>query len=179
MADLGGAWGMHAPPWASKFFRFHAVFGKIWRVHAPPWRVHAPPSGKSWIRHCRMLPISTLSYEQTERQRQNCNASLWIHCDSPHDAWKWVWDRFWSVTMHSYGSLPLDVPLDARCGYALNNLCQRHQGNSGYKQRDMPVIFTKSTATNCSITSFSQCRVSTAVTTLMRVTLCLKVARCM
>ena len=47
----GGAWGTHAPPWASKFFRFHAVFGKIWRVHAPPWRVHAPPSGKSWIRH--------------------------------------------------------------------------------------------------------------------------------
>ena len=31
------------PPWASKFFRFHAVFGKIWRVHTPPWRVHAPP----------------------------------------------------------------------------------------------------------------------------------------
>ena len=36
--------------WASKFFRFHAVFG-IWRVHAPPGG-YAPPSGKSWIRHC-------------------------------------------------------------------------------------------------------------------------------
>ena len=40
------------PPRASKFFRFHAVFGKIWRVHAPPGGFTPPPSGKSWIRHC-------------------------------------------------------------------------------------------------------------------------------
>ena len=54
LADLGGgAWGTHAPPWASKFFRFHAVFGKIWRVHAPPGGFTPPPSGKSWIRHCK------------------------------------------------------------------------------------------------------------------------------
>ena len=33
------------PPWASKFFRFHAVFGKIWRVHAPPGGF-TPPLGK-------------------------------------------------------------------------------------------------------------------------------------
>ena len=45
LADLGGAWGTHAPPWASKFFRFHAVFGKIWRVHAPPGGF-TPPLGK-------------------------------------------------------------------------------------------------------------------------------------
>ena len=38
-----GAWGTHAPPWASKFFRFHAVFGKIWRVHAPPGGFTPPP----------------------------------------------------------------------------------------------------------------------------------------
>ena len=43
LADLGGAWGTHAPPWASKFFRFHAVFGKIWRVHAPPGGFTPPP----------------------------------------------------------------------------------------------------------------------------------------
>ena len=45
LADLGGAWGTHAPPWASKFFRFHAVFGKIWRVHAP-LEGSRPPLGK-------------------------------------------------------------------------------------------------------------------------------------
>ena len=45
LADLGGAWGTHTPPWASKFFRFHAVFGKIWRVHAPPGGF-TPPLGK-------------------------------------------------------------------------------------------------------------------------------------
>ena len=42
------------PPWASKFFRFHAVFGKIWRVHAP-LEGSRPPSGKSWIRHWYVL----------------------------------------------------------------------------------------------------------------------------
>ena len=38
------------PPWGSKFFQFHAVFGKIWqnRMLAPPPRgVGAPSSGKS------------------------------------------------------------------------------------------------------------------------------------
>ena len=48
--------------------------------------------------------------------------------DACHDAWEWVWDRFWSITMHSNGTLPLDVPLaalvDARCGYALKVFLQ-------------------------------------------------------
>ena len=29
------------------------------------------------------------------------------------DAWERVWDRFWSVTMHSNGTLPLPLPLTA------------------------------------------------------------------
>ena len=41
----GGREGRTPPPWASKFFRFHAVFGKIWRVHAPPGGF-TPPLGK-------------------------------------------------------------------------------------------------------------------------------------
>ena len=44
LADLGGGGVRDArPPWASKFFRFHAVFGKIWRVHAPPGGFTPPP----------------------------------------------------------------------------------------------------------------------------------------
>ena len=41
------------PPWGSKFFQFHAVFGKIKqnRMLAPPRVVGAPFSGKSWICH--------------------------------------------------------------------------------------------------------------------------------
>ena len=39
----GGREGRTPPPWASKFFRFHAVFGKIWRVHAPPGGFTPPP----------------------------------------------------------------------------------------------------------------------------------------
>ena len=51
VADLGGRRGRAPPPRAPKFFRFHAVFGKIWqnRMLAPPWGVGAP-LGKSWIR---------------------------------------------------------------------------------------------------------------------------------
>ena len=35
------------PPWASKFFRFHAVFRKIWqnRMLAPPGELVPPPQG--------------------------------------------------------------------------------------------------------------------------------------
>ena len=45
VADLGGAQGARAPPRAPKFFRFHAVFGKIWqnRMLAPPLGVGATP----------------------------------------------------------------------------------------------------------------------------------------
>ena len=39
----GGVRDARPPPWASKFFRFHAVFGKIWRVHAPPGGFTPPP----------------------------------------------------------------------------------------------------------------------------------------
>ena len=60
VADLSGARGM--PPWGSKFFQFHAVFGKIWhnRMLAPPPRVGAPSSGKSWIRHCNASNLAPL-----------------------------------------------------------------------------------------------------------------------
>ena len=35
------------PPRGSKFFQFHAVFGKIWqnRMLAPPWELAPPPRG--------------------------------------------------------------------------------------------------------------------------------------
>ena len=52
VADLRGGAGDARPP-GSKFFRFHAVFGKFWqnRMLVPPRGVGAPSSGKSWIRH--------------------------------------------------------------------------------------------------------------------------------
>ena len=47
VADLGGARGAR-PPWAPKFFRFHAVFRKIWQYRMlapPPPGELAPPRG--------------------------------------------------------------------------------------------------------------------------------------
>ena len=61
-----------------------------------------------------------LGCKHTERQAAVAAADLhWVY----GDAWEWVWDRFWSVTIHSNGTLPLplmlDMPLDARCEHSL------------------------------------------------------------
>ena len=60
VADLrGGAGDARPPPPGSKFFQFHAVFGKIRQIRmlAPPWGVGAPSSGKSWIRYWFLVEI--------------------------------------------------------------------------------------------------------------------------
>ena len=50
----GGRQGRPPPPRGSKFFHFHAVFGKKLKNNSTfgSWRP-PPPRGKSWIRHCR------------------------------------------------------------------------------------------------------------------------------
>ena len=47
VADLRGGSREPRPPWGSKFFQFHAVFGKIWqnRMLAPPGELAPPPRG--------------------------------------------------------------------------------------------------------------------------------------
>ena len=47
----GGREGRTPPPGRPNSFDFMQFSGKF-GVFTPPWRVHAPPSGKSWIRHC-------------------------------------------------------------------------------------------------------------------------------
>ena len=56
VADLRGGVRDARPPSASKFFQFHAVFGRIRQncVFTPPPPLEGsrpPPLGKSWIRH--------------------------------------------------------------------------------------------------------------------------------
>ena len=55
----GGRASLTPPPSASKFFQFHAVFGRIWQncVFTPPLGGFTPPPplGKSWIRHCKAI----------------------------------------------------------------------------------------------------------------------------
>ena len=56
----GGGRPARAPPYGSRFFRFDMQ--NFWNiaasgVHGPPYEVHAPPYGKSWIRHCVWLII--------------------------------------------------------------------------------------------------------------------------
>ena len=54
LADLGGGAPGARPPYGSRFFHFDMQ--NFWNVAAsgvngPPYEVHAPPHGKSWIRH--------------------------------------------------------------------------------------------------------------------------------
>ena len=54
----------------------------------------------------------TERHSQRQRQRQiGSHLSTWIHCDAHLDAWEWVLDQFWSVTMYSNWPLLLTLPL--------------------------------------------------------------------
>ena len=58
----------HAPPWGSKFFQFHAVFGNIWQnriLAGAAWRVGASISGKSSIRHWYLFKSFVVIVEKT------------------------------------------------------------------------------------------------------------------
>ena len=54
LVDLRGA-APRKSPRGSKFFHFHAVFGKKIRLEHPLWQLAPPIPGKSWICHCVML----------------------------------------------------------------------------------------------------------------------------
>ena len=59
----GGREGCRPPP-VSKFFQFHAVFGRIRQncvFRPPPLGGFTPPLGKSWIRHCNLLKYNIIS----------------------------------------------------------------------------------------------------------------------
>ena len=62
LADPRGAPGTRAPPPpGSKFFHFHAVFGKKLKNNSTfgSWR---PPWGKSWIRHWNIKYLISTMY---------------------------------------------------------------------------------------------------------------------
>ena len=65
-----------------------------------------------------------LSCKNSERQAEAAGLH-WAY----GDAWEWIWDRFWSVTMYFNGMVPL--PLDARCVYALTQ-------SLGVSRNDLP-----------------------------------------
>ena len=57
--SCGSKRGARKATLGSKFFHFRAVFGKKkWFAH-PLWEL-APPSGKSWIRHCNVFKVSKI-----------------------------------------------------------------------------------------------------------------------
>ena len=55
LADLGGGVRDARPPLGVQILSISCSFRENLACSRPPWRVHAPPSGKSWIRHCKGL----------------------------------------------------------------------------------------------------------------------------
>ena len=53
LADLGGGVRDARPPLGVQILSISCSFRENLACSRPPWRVHAPPSGKSWIRHCK------------------------------------------------------------------------------------------------------------------------------
>ena len=58
LADLGGGVRDARPPLGVQILSISCSFRENLACSRPPWRVHAPPSGKSWIRHCLGSPSS-------------------------------------------------------------------------------------------------------------------------
>ena len=57
LADLGGGREGRTPPLGVQILSISCSFRENLACSRPPWRVHAPPSGKSWIRHCSLCQI--------------------------------------------------------------------------------------------------------------------------
>ena len=47
------------PPLGVQILSISCSFRENLACSRPPWRVHAPPSGKSWIRHCVVTELVT------------------------------------------------------------------------------------------------------------------------
>ena len=55
LADLGGGVRDARPPLGVQILSISCSFRENLACSRPPWRVHAPPSGKSWIRHWSVI----------------------------------------------------------------------------------------------------------------------------
>ena len=61
LADLGGGVRDARPPLGVQILSISCSFRENLACSRPPWRVHAPPSGKSWIRHWQRHPVTPVS----------------------------------------------------------------------------------------------------------------------
>ena len=99
LADPRGAPGTRAPPWGSKFFHFHAVFGKKLKNNSTfgSW---CPPRGKSWIRHCIGNAVVYIQ-RNNGRERWDCSQMYNWHCRVNRITMKWepvnLWANVWIV----------------------------------------------------------------------------------
>ena len=86
VADLRGARGTRVPPVGPNsfnFMQFLVKFGKIvcWLSNTHPHpspRVHAPTSGKFWIRHCFVIYIHVNIFVSTLKSIEKLPVSLEI-----------------------------------------------------------------------------------------------------
>ena len=65
LADLGGGVRDARPPLGVQILSISCSFRENLACSRPHWRVHAPPSGKSWIRHCVQSTVAQFSPPRT------------------------------------------------------------------------------------------------------------------
>ena len=68
LADLGGGVRDARPPLGVQILSISCSFRENLACSRPPWRVHAPPSGKSWIRHWLLSKLLNDTKDQSSHQ---------------------------------------------------------------------------------------------------------------
>ena len=72
------------PPLGVQILSISCSFREILACSCPPWRVHAPPSGKSWIRHWTISQnLDITEGQNNHRNNYKCH-KIWLH-----------YQRFW------------------------------------------------------------------------------------
>ena len=133
VVDLRCLEGRSLPP-GTKFFQFHAVFGKCskivcWRL--PP-RVDAPTSGKSWIAHCYWLFVWISHHEVWALVRVLSVSINFPHCPSlTYSTFDPNWWFGW--VSHSSGDLRFICTLRAEWDSQRATLTLR-RGNANHKR---------------------------------------------
>ena len=104
LADLGGAWGTHAPPLGVQILSISCSFRENWRVHAPPGGFTPPPRENPGSATGSLIPISTSvkKFRNTKMRRlPNFENSILLSIRNPSTTTRKSEDNFYWISLLS------------------------------------------------------------------------------